>query len=471
MEKIWILSLVGSLAWVAAVMLALAGIGDCVLGALRQSRGWIASFVSGLCVVVMLGGWLNFLHGIRSGVLIAIVVVGVALGVMQIFREGVPRVTLFRNEAERSAWVLFLVACCVVLVAFRVIATVHRINYEPVDDLNEYLVMPHQMLQQHYFAADPFSERRLINSVGPTYFVQALIVAVLPLTHLQMADETIGLMFLLVCLVSLAVRWKVPTWAACVAVLASYGAIQSTFNLSFSILPGALLTAMIIFAYEEKSWKTWELGILLGGTAGVICGLKTTYLPHAALLVLGLILVRRTQGGWVEKLRGCAGGIVGFLVVLGPWMIAMRETSGTFLFPIFGQGIHYPRYYHLQKAVWKAHSIQDMVNMLWLLPVFGLLLLAVRQQRNSTASRIAAVFVGATTLASVLLSVATAGDSVLRYNIPCVFPALVVAFLLFARQWNLESRDAARMGCVYTGALLLVLVCVMGTQVVQAEAI
>ena len=468
MEKIWILSLTASLAWVFVVMLAMAGIGGWVLRRLRHPAGWIAGFAIGLSLVVALGGWLNFLHGIRTPVVVVIVAVGVVLAGMKLGREGLPQVALFQVGEARQAWVVMLFVCGFAVIAFRILATVHRVNYHPVDDLNEYLVFPQRMLQQHFFAADPFSERRLINSVGPTYFVQALVVAVLPLTHLQMADETIGQLLMVACLLVMARRWRLPAWATGVALLVSFVGIQSTFNLSFSVLPGALLLAVVLMATEEGlSCGATEVGVLLGAASGVVSGLKTTYLPHAALLVL-FLCVARSKSGWGDAVRGWIGGLIGFLIVLGPWMIAMRRTSGTFLYPLFGQGVHYPRYYTMDKMVWKAHSVHDVVNLVWLLPVLVLLLWMVRGPER-VAVRATCAFLGATTLAAVVMAVGTAGDSVMRYNMPCLFPALVVAFLMLAAEYAGEKKTVLAIGAVYTVMLLVVLCGVMAKTIVQAE--
>ena len=56
-----------------------------------------------------------------------------------------------------------------------------------------YLVFPQKMLATHHFAADPFSDRRVISSLGGSYILQAFVIAATSLSNIGMADRTLGL--------------------------------------------------------------------------------------------------------------------------------------------------------------------------------------------------------------------------------------------------------------------------------------
>ena len=78
---------------------------------------------------------------------------------------------------------MLLLAAFVFLI--RLSASVHTAYYQHGDDYNFYLAAPVKMAALHQYAPDPFSERRVMSSLGGNYFLQTLVLSELPLEDIQ----------------------------------------------------------------------------------------------------------------------------------------------------------------------------------------------------------------------------------------------------------------------------------------------
>jgi len=450
--------------WCLAVVLAFAGWGDLLLLALGQSRSWLVAFCAGIPLLVAVGGVLNLLHLIRGGVVISLVLVGAAIAVVKLWRGGITLPACWRGTAFRVG-TLLLVLLCLGLLFVRLGASVHRVGYQVLDDWNEYLVFPKKMLQTYHFAADPFSERRIINSIGPAYFFQILVVAALPLNTIQMADTAVGLLLLVFFILNLSGEWKLSLVYTGAAIFFALITLQSTLNLSFTTLPSALLVAMAVLICNDDVRKSpLKLGLLLGGLVGVVIGLKSVYLPHAILVVLIFFILQIWVEGFRYSLVGLAGSAAGLLGVLGPWMIAMRSTSGTYFYPLLGKGFHYDSYYKLETLHPLKMPDHDIQRLLELLAMELLLLLVLRYLGKHY--EIAEHFPGAVAVLAVVLAgiagtigvhLATGGDAAIRYNSPCLFSAALLLYLLFAAFATRYPRSIVSKGILAFSLIPLVM--------------
>ena len=101
------------------------------------------------------------------------------------------------------------------------------------------------MLDMHHFAADPFSDRRVISSLGGSYMLQAFVIAATSLANIGMADRTLGLILIFFALLELGMAFGLSPSEIAAMELIAFLVPQETFNLTFTILPIALFLAMI----------------------------------------------------------------------------------------------------------------------------------------------------------------------------------------------------------------------------------
>jgi hypothetical protein len=124
-----------------------------------------------------------------------------------------------------------------------------------------------------------------------------------------------------------------------------------------------------------------------------------------------------------------------------PWMVASHAASGTWFFPLLGKGVHYSAY-----GMYPAPSSLTLHMLLYkvlpfnvpiLVVFFAELLWGEKDERSSTAMALTlAAFVGST-----MVGLATGGDSVRRYNFPCILPALLLCFVVAARRRNASGVE------------------------------
>ena len=111
---------------------------------------------------------------------------------------------------------------------------------------------------------------------------------------------------------------------------------------------------------------------------------------------------------------------------MAPWMIANHSATGTFFYPSLGLGYHYDAY-GLYPAPSGAgfHIILHKV-VPFCIPLFLLLVLEwFLVDRDEQGEAILSLFVAAFA-AAMLVGIATGGDSVRRYNYPCMLPAIIL---------------------------------------------
>ena len=191
----------------------------------------------------------------------------------------------------------------------------------------------------HHFAADPFSDRRVISSLGGSYCCNHLSLPQPRSANVGMADRTLGLILIFVALLDLGIAFGLSPSKIAAMELIALLVPQETFNLTFTILPIALFLAMIwiiFFTPDQDEHQRWRSALLLGAVGGAILALKSTFLPYigAVALIPYVFLFWRKSRSNALLLPILAG--LGTVATVIAWMVAMKHNSGTYLFPILG---------------------------------------------------------------------------------------------------------------------------------------
>jgi hypothetical protein len=252
-----LLHFIEALLWCALLFVAIAGYGALFLRIFRIRRSSITlAATSGFGVIVFLGGLLNLLQAITAPILIALTLVGVLSAVIlrPTIHEGEDDASSSKQVSAPNALITILLLAVAFVFAVRFAATVYWASYQASDDYNFYLATPAKMLQLHHYAADPFSERRIMSSIGGNYFLQTLVLAVLPLADVQMADRALGLLLLAFLAYGLANQFRLTPLQRAVFALLIFTTPQLQFNLTFVILPSALFFAMVYVAANRNPW-------------------------------------------------------------------------------------------------------------------------------------------------------------------------------------------------------------------------
>ncbi|MGH9595742.1 MAG: hypothetical protein ACRD3K_02985, partial [Edaphobacter sp.] len=349
-----------------------------------------------------------------------------------------------------------LLILLVVIFIIRIAASVRAGQYQEGDDYNFYLAAPAKMLQLHHYAADPFSERRIMSSIGGNYFLQTMVLAALPLENLQMADRTLGLFLLAFLAYGLAGEFRLTRTQRTVFTILVFFTPQLQFNLTFVLLPSALFFGLVYLAANRKlfSDRPILLALLLGIVAGAIATTKSTYLPHGVIFVVCIALFHWRRRGLRAGTQTLFFAALGAFIVMAPWMIASHAASGTFFYPSLGPGYHYSAYglYPAPSGAGAAIIFHKVIP--FCIPLLLLLgaewVLGDRDEQGEAILALSA----AAFCAALLIGIATGGDSVRRYNYPCMLPALVLAYVVFCRRAN--AVPAARRWFVLQACTVII---------------
>ena len=408
----------------------------------------------GLVFQCTLGSVLNELHLIYTPVLFGILGVGL-LAAARSDRIGpqTPRRALlfWRNQSFMYKAVALVVF---VLLLVRLISFIRVTAYNPWDDFQAYLLFPVKMLQLHHLPADPFSQRRVISSVGYGYYLQDLFLILAPLKNQTLVDGGLGVLLLATVAWDLSKELELSRrQAVCFMLLAAF-VKQIYFNLSFAWLPCGLFLAMALIALRKdlREVRPRVQPICLGMVGAAATGLKNSYLAYVGVFILlfYVALAFVPSAGKFEastpvrtRLSFCASSLgyaaLGFLAALGLWMVDLHHYAGTFFFPVLGHGYEFSSYHLLPSRV--AHSPRALLKSL----AFGvpLLVLGLAEALWARLNRVSALTLVVTfgaALATVAVALGTGNDSVRRYSYPQIMVALLMLFPLVCFEVNHGRR-------------------------------
>lgn len=439
----------GAIGWCVVLLLSISGLGAALLRVARVRRpGMALAALAGFGVVLLLGGILNLLHAIVVPILLGVVALGLLAGLLAVLPIGVDTTVVEpspRPEPHTPAARLLLAAFGLMLL-FRLGAAVHTPYYQPSDDYNFYLAAPVKMLETHIFGADPFSERRVMSSVGGNHFLETLVLAELPLEDVQMADRALGLLLSALVAFTLARVFRLSATDTAAWALFVIATPQLQFNLTFVILPSALFLGMVYLAAREAglAGRPWLRGLLLGLVAGAVTSMKSTYVVPATTFIVcyaGLVLWRSDGRAAVWKLL--AGASLADVAVLLPWMLVNRWAAGTWFYPMLGHGFHYTRWGGFAPpGNYSVHVILFKV-LPFSVPPLLVFFFGWTRGRRDRAGRVAMTMTLAAAVATILIGIATGGDSVRRYNYPALLPGMLLLFPVVCRP-RLERGTTAR---------------------------
>jgi hypothetical protein len=333
------------------IILSFAGWGRLVVKVLRtgSSSGFGFDAAVGLAFSTSVGGVLNIAQVISPRVVLAFLVIGMALaiffGIQQArsIGQGIASVWSYFQPRKLLA-VIALFFCSVVLVKY--VTVISPGVFHPHDDYHAYFVFPEEMLQTGTLGQDPFSERRVVSSLGGNYFIDTFPLALTgKFENLRMMDEAVSFIIFLVFLAEIMVRRRIPAYWV-LAVLLGAALIQGQVSNITCVYGG---TVLMILLFELLDTVGAEPGLnhaaLLAIVLAGLMSLKTTFAPIAGLLFLSFYWYQWTRvpekGKVLKSAAFCA--LINF-VLLVPWMIDSHRSSGTFFYPLLGKGFHGSKY-------------------------------------------------------------------------------------------------------------------------------
>jgi len=291
----------------------------------------------GLAFSCVVGGVLNWFHLISSHSIQIYLLIGLIYWTV-----------LFVKNRQNNLDSLFVAISClrrnkIASIVFVTLFTI-SISYSslPVqndhDDNHGYLVFPHQMLQTGHIANDPFNERRM-GVFGGQSFLNATMLTFISYKQLRAFDAVLGWLVFIMLVITHSYQSKVPSLALILLLSLWHWFPPPAANIS------SLVTALALFYAFLRRFKSPGLHqnllevIKTGILVAALCSLKATNIAGVGFFAAFLFLFDRRILFTEGLIQGIKVAIVGLLLV-SPWMFAMYQSNGTFLFPLLGQGTH-----------------------------------------------------------------------------------------------------------------------------------
>lgn len=447
-----------SLAWALVLLVSFTGWGRLFAQAFQARIPSSIACALGIGGVIFLGGWLNLFHALGSWTFYALTGLGVAAYLL--LREQRPvEYRWLKYWRGSTQWTRYLLIAALLIMGLRVAATIRLGMFNSFDDGSAYLTFPHKLLDVHAFAFDPFSDRRVISSLGGSYLLQAFVISATSLSHIGMADRALGLVLLAVALFDLGIACKLSTMQIGLLEFLAFLSPQETINLTFIILPTSLLLAMawlILQTCKEDGEPLMRYALLAGMVGGGLLSLKSTFLPSvgAFCLIPFLLMYYRTRRVAFLTMPLIAGA--GCLLVLASWMISMKIDSGTYLFPVLGYGVDYASHGVFHTTVKFASSRALLKIFLQGIALLALASIQIFGGIKNGRTRFSLSILLAAAFAITAFNYKSGGDFIWRYNFPQFFSAILIFYAVNAGELQKTAATQKAKMVFSVGVLSLV---------------
>lgn len=311
-----------------------------------ESVDWGQKASWGIALSILAGGILNVTALISRPVILTYIIAGIVWWISDLVKSK----RLSRSNLRSSFSYLKRFHPLVIILVFLLLLTLYggwvtTKRFNAGDDLQGYFVFPQKMLQTGTMGDDPFSERRLITSLGGQSFLHTFVLCLLPEEHLNLIDPSIGLLIAAAILLGYLRKTNISNNTAAFVIIFFAAMPPPKVNITALVIVMPLFIAIyrLMIRQDREGPRFQPRAIMISLLAAAICCLKSSFIPTCAVFI-GMYYLFSLVDCRSQKRKSL---LFEFLVVvcliflfLAPWMISMHGSSGTFLYPIFGKGYH-----------------------------------------------------------------------------------------------------------------------------------
>jgi hypothetical protein len=335
--------------WGALLLISFIGYGCLLRRALFRSEqlGWANEAAWGMAFVVLFGGVLTFTNVVSSNLIISLLLIGALLmGLDKLPLAPQILKSLFTQLKDISIANIARLSLYFVVFALAAIQYLHSVNLAPKavnDDLKAYFAFPKQMLELGSFNVDPFDLMRLGNGLGGQSMLHSLMLAYSDFNNLMLVDGGVALLICVGLVLRICSQRKLnAAWS--IAILLFFLSLPfDQMRINSSSLATGRVMLLALFAFLDRKDLNDVTPIrnafIVGLLSSSACALKSNLIPPL-VFTLGfsylwhLYATRFNKQALQESILVPAF----VLLLLLPWMLTLKHTSGTMLWPIFGSG-------------------------------------------------------------------------------------------------------------------------------------
>ena len=443
----------------------------------KKNLSWGLLAVLGVSLNITVGAVLNLVHLVRQAEVFGLLGLGLllflvffAVNIKSIFRE----ISGFIRSCWSDKIFGFFVLAIFAVFLIKYVPVVSNNNFNPYDDYQGYVALASQLKQTGYLGNQPFSERKVISSLGGQEFLDTFVSFPLSWNNLQLLDQGVGVIIFIFLLLELLVRRKAITKRLGAVAIFTFLLISFPIeNITSQIIALCFMTALMEFFFIAEDFTDNHF-VLNAGTIALlfsaVCALKSSFIPEAAMLFMALYFYRFLDAKnkrmlvYEFLLSGCL-----VLFFLSPWMTAMRQSSGTFLYPLLGKGYDGSRYGiflsgYQQMSVSNLLTLgfQTMNIVFFMFLPLAFYLCVLKWQASFDSRKLVLIFL--TSLGAMAIAAfSTGGYDVYRYTFPFAYPTVIILIVeIINYQQSAYGRElkgpppfyGVALLCIFMGACL-----------------
>jgi hypothetical protein len=442
--------------WGIVIIFSLVGWGSAVNRVLfpKSRIDWGQKAAWGTAFSIFWGGLLNVTWTISRTTILVYLGAGLLYWLFDIFKTKPLSISLLSNRirdyrSDKTAAVGIIVLFLLVLLQYSSWVSTQNFNYH--DDFHAYFVFPKKMLQTGSMGPDPFSERKIISSLGGQPFLHTFVLSMLSEKNIDIIDCGLG-MVIVVGLLLGCFKDKGISKRAAVLILVFFLLIpKPKVNTTAVVMPLALFISL----FRTLDWEGLRTGRFMANAciiallAAGICSLKSNLIPacgifFAASYFFYIINLKIRKTATYEFL--IATGLVG--VFLLPWMISMYQSSGTLLYPLLGRGYHgsvYGTFLLPSSGLETSTAIRLVLYYLGDPYIVSLILVSFssfRLRPAEPAGRRASLSLSAgALLGALIMLISIGGYSAQRYFFPFVFAAIIISMIMALSKKRVKNES------------------------------
>ena len=435
--------------------------------------GWLVSTVSsknnyrlgmlgvfGISFSMIIGGFFNLYKLISPFSVIIYLCIGSLFFLLFLWR----RRNNIIDQVKQGIRILQLDKVFTSLVLYATFFLIIRISFydfHPIDDNGGYLAFPFKMIQTGELGGDPFSERRIVSSLGGQYFLDTFVLAVLDYKYIHIIDNVVSFVFYLLLLYELLSSIKLNKYIKILFFVVSLFIASPTYNITSVVTSSVLFLGLLILIFQSKKDKK-EMFIFVPIVVSALILSKSNIIVPTVFLASYYYLTAFKNSAFFlhsTKIKDVIHGaitnlVTPLLLIIGlvtPWMISMYHSSGTFLYPILGKGYHGISYgnflshyfsfdfYSFIRLFFELYTSLSLLIPLVIL-VIVVLFFKIRQKE------LLLFFLSSAILGVIALIYATGGYSLYYYIFSFVLPVVMCCLIMINK--DVDSGDQMKISIV-----------------------
>jgi hypothetical protein len=440
--------------WDLSVGVGIFGYGLTALRLLRLQRAPLAvAGTLGISLWITAGAYLNLLHLLRPAVFIVMTAIGVLLTLFELLplrKRVLPSTSSTQPQPPLSLPAKLLLGAAIAVIGTQAVGAARPLAW-CVDDLQGYAALAVKAAQLHSLQPDPFCERRVQAGVGGGNFLDTMMFATGDLRAMSFIDSTFGLLLYALGLWAVGRRWKIPPLGIAFALLCLPFASLVKVNLTIIYLSAAAFLAALLLLSDISPSGHLSRGrvLALGLIVGASCTTKSPNIVFfVPFLLVAAVLYKFLEPGTRTIVPAVLALLVAVAVFL-PWSIANKTVAGTYLYPLFGLGIHISAYHFIpvpaKLGTWALVFAVTAADTILL--GLGAIVAWKLTPSWSAASRSAVMAYFLVTLLAIPITIhGLGGQSADRYTAPFLIPALLLSLLIVLGADSSTPRRWRRIG-------------------------